>query len=268
MIVTHERISYKGTNAERLAITVVRDNACFFETDTLSEYIYTGGAWVAKSGPAGPAAPHNILSATHSDTLAAAIVRGDILVGNSTPKLARLAKGTANAVLTGDGNDTAWSTYFITGTAAQTYAFPAVGGTVALLNAANVFTAKQTISMAAGPQFRLTDTTLGAYCDFNVDDNNVLYISTGANYRAAMSAGVWFGYDWPVYGLDVPSFANINDSNTGLGFIAADTLSLFTGGAHRLNISATQIDFNLPINVVTFEDEVVCLDGDVVLLIV
>jgi hypothetical protein len=53
---------------------------------------------------------HNILSAKHGDTLAASIVRGDVLVGNATPKLSRLAKGTANQLLKSDGTDVSWTT--------------------------------------------------------------------------------------------------------------------------------------------------------------
>jgi hypothetical protein len=37
------------------------------------------------------ATPHNILSVTHSDTLADSVVQGDVIVGNATPKWARLA---------------------------------------------------------------------------------------------------------------------------------------------------------------------------------
>lgn len=37
------------------------------------------------------------------------MARGDLLVGNATPTFGRLPKGAANAVLTGDGTDTAWS---------------------------------------------------------------------------------------------------------------------------------------------------------------
>lgn len=50
--------------------------------------------------PAGAA--HNILSATHSDTLVDSVVAGDIIIGNATPKWARLAKGTDSYVLTID----------------------------------------------------------------------------------------------------------------------------------------------------------------------
>jgi len=42
-------------------------------------------------------ATHNILSATHADTLTDSVVQGDVLVGNATPKWSRLA---ANATAT------------------------------------------------------------------------------------------------------------------------------------------------------------------------
>jgi hypothetical protein len=51
---------------------------------------------------------HNVLSTTHGDTLAASVVRGDLFIGNATPKWARLAVGAANAVLSSDGTDVAW----------------------------------------------------------------------------------------------------------------------------------------------------------------
>jgi hypothetical protein len=48
-------------------------------------------------------AAHNVLSATHGDALADSVLAGDIMIGNATPKWARLAKGTDNYVLTIDG---------------------------------------------------------------------------------------------------------------------------------------------------------------------
>jgi hypothetical protein len=42
---------------------------------------------------------HDLLSLWHSDTLADSVAAGDILIGNATPKWARLAKGTALYVL-------------------------------------------------------------------------------------------------------------------------------------------------------------------------
>jgi len=53
---------------------------------------------------------HNLLSTTHSDTLAASPTRGDVIVANSTPAWARLAVGTANKVLHSDGTDATWQT--------------------------------------------------------------------------------------------------------------------------------------------------------------
>jgi len=46
------------------------------------------------------ASAHTMLSATHSDTVPGSVVRGDILVSNATPKLAKFAIGTANQLLT------------------------------------------------------------------------------------------------------------------------------------------------------------------------
>lgn len=44
----------------------------------------------------------------HSDTASGSATRGDIIYANSTPKWARLAKGTAGYILQSDGTDTAW----------------------------------------------------------------------------------------------------------------------------------------------------------------
>jgi len=55
---------------------------------------------VAADIPGGGGAPHNLLDgATHPDTAAGTVVAGDLVVGNATPKWARLAKGTTTYVL-------------------------------------------------------------------------------------------------------------------------------------------------------------------------
>lgn len=55
---------------------------------------------------------HDLLSATHGDTLADTVVRGDLIIGNSTPKWARLPfPGTPlNKVLQATATDVVWST--------------------------------------------------------------------------------------------------------------------------------------------------------------
>jgi len=53
---------------------------------------------------------HALLSAQHSDALAAAVVAGDIIIGNATPKWSRLAKGTLNQILKMGAALPAWGT--------------------------------------------------------------------------------------------------------------------------------------------------------------
>ncbi|MFA5378501.1 MAG: hypothetical protein WC455_22295 [Dehalococcoidia bacterium] len=69
---------------------------------------HTGIGWVHGSLPAGAA--HDILSATHGDTTADTVVRGDIIIGSgATPKWTRLAKGTAGYILAMGADEPAWA---------------------------------------------------------------------------------------------------------------------------------------------------------------
>lgn len=53
---------------------------------------------------------HDLLSASHGDTTAAAVQRGDVIIGSgATPKWTRLAKGTEGHVLTMGANEPAWA---------------------------------------------------------------------------------------------------------------------------------------------------------------
>lgn len=73
-----------------------------------------GSVWACTATPSGAA--HAILSATHTDTTAAAVVRGDLMTGQTaTPEWTRLAVGGANDILGTDGTDAAWEA--ATGTA-------------------------------------------------------------------------------------------------------------------------------------------------------
>ena len=63
-----------------------------------------------------PAATSALLSATHTDTTAAAVQRGDIITGQgSTAKWARLGKGTAGQVLAMGANEPAWTSTLAVG---------------------------------------------------------------------------------------------------------------------------------------------------------
>lgn len=64
----------------------------------------TDASW--QDPPVGAA--HNLLSSTHADALTGSVVRGDLIVGNTTPKWARLALGASGKILKSDGNDAYW----------------------------------------------------------------------------------------------------------------------------------------------------------------
>lgn len=101
-----------------------------------------GGTWGAITGDitnqtdlqtalAVAAAPdlHDILSPTHSDSVTGAPVRGDIIIGNATPKWDKLAVGAAGTVLIG-GTDPSYSaTPTITTLTLANDAIIKVGGT-------------------------------------------------------------------------------------------------------------------------------------------
>ena len=52
---------------------------------------------------------HNLLSATHPDTLAGGVTRGEIIVGNATPRWARVLPGQAGTYIRFNGVDTIFS---------------------------------------------------------------------------------------------------------------------------------------------------------------
>jgi hypothetical protein len=75
---------------------------------TDGKYLAMVAGYPVWTDPPGGAA-HNLLSATHSDTLADSVVAGDILIGNATSKWARLAKGIDGYVLTLSSGLPAWA---------------------------------------------------------------------------------------------------------------------------------------------------------------
>lgn len=100
------------------AITAVAGAVVWCDADSFElTAAGTSGQILVSAGTGSPvwqdpstATAHNILSATHSDTLAASVARGDVIVGNSTPKWARLAIGTTGKFLGSDGTDASWQT--------------------------------------------------------------------------------------------------------------------------------------------------------------
>lgn len=52
--------------------------------------------------------PHKVLSATHTDTVPQAVVRGSLVYGNTTPLWDRLPAGTVGTFLGSDGTDVSY----------------------------------------------------------------------------------------------------------------------------------------------------------------
>jgi hypothetical protein len=118
---------------------------------------------------------HNILSATHGDTLADTVIRGDILYGNATPKWARLPfpASPIRKILQATATDIAWSTYSLAiGVGA------AISGTNTGDNAANsstmyIGTTVHALNRASAPEGLTGITGLTPAADFTLTQNGV-----------------------------------------------------------------------------------------------
>jgi hypothetical protein len=81
----------------------------------LDVYFPTGTGFIKRTGSetyiidASSVTSHDILSSTHLDALTHTVVRGDLIVGNSTPQWSALTIGTNGYILRSNGTDAAWS---------------------------------------------------------------------------------------------------------------------------------------------------------------
>jgi len=205
--------------------------------------------------------PHDLLSATHGDTTASAVARGDLIVGTgATPKWDNLAIGTAGKALVSDGTDVGWSSSAL-GTAAYTATTayePAVtwgdgleitGSTAAVdFNTTNLKITSteldtiQGISTAASPEF--TDLTLSGgdlvmssainvlHTDTsNGADTKYLYLAGGGLYGQTRGAGIQMvGNEAAV----VPGQLTLVAGNVGTAGIL-----FYTGGVNSMTLSST-----------------------------
>jgi len=125
--------------------TLVGDGT-YVETEATTQTIATVEYEVIKIKAIGTLINHDVLSATHSDTVVASPVRGDIIIGNATPKWERLPIGTANKYVKSDGTDISWDTIaagdvtglahnVLSATHSDSVAGPAVRGSIIVGNA-------------------------------------------------------------------------------------------------------------------------------------
>jgi len=114
--------SYQADNAVLTELTALTDPAAdrvVIWNDTTNNFEFlsyanwdTAYGWGnhASAGYLTSVTAHNLLSATHGDTTASAVARGDLIVGTgATPKWDNLAIGTAGKVLYSNGTDALWS---------------------------------------------------------------------------------------------------------------------------------------------------------------
>jgi hypothetical protein len=147
------------------------------------------------------------LSAAHGDTLAAAVVAGDVLIGNATPKWARLAKGSQYAVLGMGAALPAWSSYLLDGTA---------GGKTVL-----AVTNAKTLTLTAADTYNLTIPATGTAA---LGSGTQYYIPywTGANTLGDSS----LHYDGAVHLHDIANAANLTGITIQQGAADDEALSL------------------------------------------
>lgn len=137
-----------------------------------------GGTFIASSTLV--VGVHELLSAVHTDTVTASVVRGDVIVGNSTPKWARLAIGTAGKMLRTDGTDASWSTDGSALTALNASAL--ASGTVALARISGL-----TVSQFASPN--VSQWTNDAGYLTSVTAHNLLSATHGDTLAASVVRG-------------------------------------------------------------------------------
>ena len=150
-----------------------------FPTTSTSGYLLNDGAgnftWTVVSGGIG--SDHKLLSATHTDTLAGDVVRGDMIVGDSTPKWSKLTVGSAYAIITTDGSDITWSTFLLSGTAGGKTTFAVTSGKTLTLTATDTYNltveassnVNQDLTTDASPTFNRGNFTSVHTTDIAVD---------------------------------------------------------------------------------------------------
>jgi hypothetical protein len=160
-----------------------------------------GALQVAGNAVLTSASTHSLLSATHGDTLAAAVTRGSIIVGNATPAWSELVVGTANQVLATDGTDAAWTTL----------AKANLPAAIAYEDEANTFTALQTLdstgikwpATGAAPSYAegqvYYDQDEGAWAGFNDEADLVVRVGQEVYVRVKNESLGTISKGEPVY---------------------------------------------------------------------
>lgn len=221
--------------------------------------VITNSAYPLSTQESAPTA-HAILSASHADTLAAGVVRGDMPVGNATPKWARVAIGAANKVWHSDGTDPSWQSLALADLPVQPYVSTAdatvantatettlIGTGVGTLTLpANFFIAGRTIRIQARGYF--SSTNLGPTLRLKIKLGSTVLLDTGAQALALLAATTreWMvdaaitcrtiGASGSVIGQGL---ATLMDLASAVGSATSEEMSN-VGGATTIDTTATQ----------------------------
>lgn len=203
----------------------------------------SGGTETCMSAGAG-GGNHNLLSSTHSDTATGTVVRGDIVVGNSTPAWSRRAIGANLTVLASDGTDPAWTSLTASHLPVRTRRFSLLNGSVLPINAnSDVYFEPYTIlatggvwehglwrfgvSNSAQPTVRSCISghfTLPSDVAGTVSTANALVVWTGTG----TSGNVVWDFDYRIVGGD--DTTSLNQAGTQEAVTVTDAMP---GAAHR-----------------------------------
>lgn len=209
--------------------------------------IGSGAAWVAQTLPNCPSPSalgyttatnlfncvttggptHALLSATHTDSLAASVARGDVIIGNATPAWSRLAVGGAGTLfgVNGAGTDPAWSNTIARGTVVvstpwtwtQTWNDGAVafyGQVIGITNTASLAASSSILRLQAG--------AAGNTLMWAVDPNGLVTQRSGLN----LNFRVTWSMTAPTISSGFGTTPSIASNNGTVGF----TINVGTGG--------------------------------------
>lgn len=209
---------------------LARTKGVFATNDTVK--VDSAGNFV--SNGAGGSSNHNILSATHSDSTAGTVVRGDLITGQGgSPTWTRLAKGSSGNFLGGDGTDTGWKT--LSGTTNQLTVSNS-SGNLTLDIGANVLTNSSSHT--------LTNKTYDAE-----GTGNTLTVSSKIWLPAAGCNNATAGAFWDLPTSTPAAPACVTGTNTQKGVLDfADT----SGGFSAQNTLALPADFTGSIDVTLY----------------
>lgn len=188
-----------------------------------------------------PATAHNLLSSSHGDTLAASVVRGDILRGNTTPAWSRLALGGNNLYLKSNATDLVYSTLAAAGVGSCTNQFPRTLNADAVPTCGDVvpadFASQTANFVLAAPDGSAGDPTFRALVDADVPNTITIALAATAtalaadpadcaanNFASSINASGTLGCSQPVLSTDTTG-NYLASSTSGAGITGATTAS-------------------------------------------